>query len=313
MRLKDFKRSVHRILPTSNQRFFYGQQCFALSYRTMASPKITSATHTLLHTALMAEARPLINYYKLQSLSDQVFRTWSNGLITLVVSGMGKVKAASATAVTLNSLPRNSICLNIGIAGSDQPIGQLLRAHCIVDAATKQRWYPQLTATSDIPTTSVCTVDQPAIEYDKLTSFDMEAAGFYQAALMYGTSELTQSIKVISDNPSMPILSDGSKLDANFVSDLIEAQLEPVEHFINELSGLAANLPAGENLDSLFQAWCTQYRFTVTEQRQLKRQLQRYWSLFHQLPDEDLARKQGKPAVLIKYLEQQLTKQSICY
>lgn len=233
--------------------------------------------------------------------------------MTLVVSGMGKVKAAGATASALAALPRNSVCINVGIAGSDLPIGQLVRAHSVTDAATGQHWYPQLTVASDIPTTSVRTVDQPATGYEKDTSFDMEAAAFIQTAQMYGTSELIQSVKVISDNPAEPLPSESSPFSTTFVSSLIESQLEPLTRFIDQLQRLAAILPAEANLESLLQEWCGLYRFTVTEQRQLRRQLQRYNAIFKQLPEPSLPATLDKPATTIGLLDQQISQKSIRY
>ena len=70
--------------------------------------------------ALKAEARPLIRYYGLHDRHpDTAFPVYQGTGMTLIVSGPGKVAAASATAWLQDAVNREqrSAWLNIGIAG----------------------------------------------------------------------------------------------------------------------------------------------------------------------------------------------------
>ncbi|MDR2081257.1 MAG: nucleoside phosphorylase [Campylobacteraceae bacterium] len=71
---------------------------------------------TLIHTALTAEAKPIIGYFHLICKNKIPFNIYANDDTALVVSGIGaqKTKEALAFAFTLFSARR---AINIGIAG----------------------------------------------------------------------------------------------------------------------------------------------------------------------------------------------------
>ena len=69
--------------------------------------------------ALQAEARPLIDKFKLQkSTKFKTFRIFHNTKHRLIVSGIGQVQAAAATGFLLGLLKdKAEALLNVGLAG----------------------------------------------------------------------------------------------------------------------------------------------------------------------------------------------------
>ena len=224
--------------------------------------------------ALPAEARPLIAHYKLKSVDGHPYRLYAGDDLRLIISGIGKIAAASAVAyqqALLSDLP--AAWLNVGIAGhADAPLDTALLAHKIVDAASGKTFYPSFTSTPPCPTTLLNTVDQPETAYANSCAYDMEASGFCETAQRFATGELVHCLKVVSDNPQCPL----GDLDAKKVEQLITAQLESVAVMGEALSDLARglkNLLADPpNLKEILDRW----RFTST-QRHLLRGLLRRW------------------------------------
>jgi len=227
----------------------------------------------------------------------------------LVISGIGKTNAAAATAHALSRLPNNSCALNMGIAGSDNPIGTLFRASCITnrvnDSITndgphkQQSLYPPQIFRQHPPGISVCTVDQPSINYCESEAFDMEAHAFCTTARRYLTAELVQSLKIISDNPQTPLLQENSdeqtfKINKQFVTDLVENNISDINSYASELVESARSLPAnsqvhastGTSISSseLTRLFIQHMHFTESEQRMLNDILNRYAVLKRPVP-----------------------------
>ena len=149
--------------------------------------------------ALRAEARPLIDRYQLEPREPGPFRCFHGSGRSLVISGVGKVAAAAATAC-LHEKPLD-VWVNVGIAGHrDRAPGELVRAHRVTDTGTGKRFYTTLLGLPHIDTEGVSTVDLPETTFASRDVFDMEASGFYQTALRVSTSELVQCVKIVSDN-----------------------------------------------------------------------------------------------------------------
>lgn len=164
--------------------------------------------------ALKAESQVLIERLGLsfdRDLSGRGFQVYSNleGDVThrLIVSGVGKVNSAAATAWlgahSCDDPP--AIWINFGIAGNRTArIGEVFRAVRVSDGDTDRSWYPPAVWAREfdlLQPTSIRTIARPTSEYpDESITVEMEAAGFYQTALRYSSAELVQVIKVISDN-----------------------------------------------------------------------------------------------------------------
>jgi len=153
--------------------------------------------------AWMAEARPLIERYRLKPLSRKSgFRIYRNDGVSLVVAGQGKVAAAAATAWLQALLkPQQHACwLNAGIAGQrDLPIGTAIEGGRVSDLASDCYW--QLTGSgTGLPALDIVTVDAPDPEYRQDGVTDMEASGFVETALRFSEQRNIGCFKVISDN-----------------------------------------------------------------------------------------------------------------
>jgi hypothetical protein len=235
--------------------------------------------------ALRVEAEPLIAKLQLRASGKGggLFPLYSSlaGDVCLVISGIGKVNAAAATAYLAASLPEDAMVgwINFGIAGSGQvPYGRLVQTGSILDEATGRRWFPgaPLSRKNALERKGVITVDHPREEYPEGdTVIEMEAAGFYPTALRCSSIEFCQVLKVVSDGPGNPV----SLINKQVVGELCEAattDLEPWLGGFHELlhseAELAANPPG-------YEEWLAATRFSVTQGFQLRRLLQEWRAL----------------------------------
>ena len=259
--------------------------------------------------ALRAEAEPLIEYFQLETGSARgLFTVYRGESVWLVISGVGRVLAGAAVAhLHLVSGGKADVpWLNVGIAGHRQlSIGNLLLASRIVEPATGRSWYPPYTLDSTVQRSELVTVDQPERDFPRCSAYDMEASGFYAMASRCSTSELVQSLKVVSDNP-------GTTLDLSHqqISQLIADQLESIATVAGELTGICRwhekNRPTTPSLDRYLGQW----HFTVTQRRRLTGLLRRWAVLNNNDPWAGLTECRGSVDVL-QHLEWHLEQQPI--
>ena len=226
--------------------------------------------------ALAAEARPLLAPHRLQGVSGHPYRICAGEQTHLIVSGVGKVAAAAATAylrALIGDAP--AAWLNIGITGhGSQAVGTALLAHKVVDTASGKPFYPTFTAPPPCHTTLLRTVDRvqpPAGD----AACDMEASGFCEAAQRFATSERVHCLKVVSDNPQSPYQT----LNAEKVEALIEAQLDMVAQVGEHLRALSQQLHALHADPPGFAELNARWQFTATQQHQLRGLLARWQTL----------------------------------
>jgi len=230
--------------------------------------------------ALIHEALPLIAHYKMKTLvGKHPFVIYTHGKMTLIVSGIGKSSAAAAVGYlqALNREKGASAWLNIGIAGHQkQQISAGFIAHRIQDQATGRRYYPPQVLPFALPTSDLITVDQVEKDYKQNSAYDMEASGYYGAAIRSTTAEFIQSYKVVSDHPK----ADVAKITKTFVSGLIEDRMPEIKRVISTLTSeiepyrkIYAPHP---QFDPIIQHW----HFTETQKSQLKQLLKRTQVLF---------------------------------
>ncbi len=234
--------------------------------------------------ALEAEARPIIERYRLtRDGAAGAFSIYRRDEVALVVSGIGKAAAAAATSYLhlITGGSQDAVWLNVGIAGhGTRPVGETILAHKVVDHGSGRAWYPPLVVTPPCATDLVTTVDQPERELASPGAFEMEASGFVATAGRFASSELVHCLKVVSDGPSARL----EQLTARAVRRLVGKSLSAVGAMAeacgalsNELCRLDAE-PAG--LAECLDRW----HFTVTEERELRRQLRRRRTLAPERP-----------------------------
>ncbi len=166
--------------------------------------------------------------------------------------------------------------LNVGIAGHrDAPLATPRLASKVIEARTGRAWYPPLAFDAPCPGGAVCTVDGVARDFTDDACYEMEAAGFYAAALRFATGEAIQVLKVVSDNRDAP----PERLTSRAVEELIEANLAIVEALVDEIDAVARALAARTAPPAGLEAFRGGWHFTVTQERQLERLLRRLAAL----------------------------------
>ena len=237
----------------------------------------------------MAEARPLISHFGLkhqQELSH--VRIWSNDLLLLAVSGTGKVASATATASIGTQYGRDiQAAVNLGLAGStgNGKLGDLHLIHSIRDRHSDKSFYPDMLFRSDLPETKLTTYDHLVtkndIENNKQTGLvDMEASGFYEAALAHWPGSRISCLKIISD------FLDDAKLDKDKASNLIAENIPEIEIYLHNLQKFIADNSKQKfspDEKKLLENVADNLNLTVTQQRQLEKS-----ALYKKLTSADL-------------------------
>ncbi len=219
--------------------------------------------------ALKAEAQPLIDFFELKPIPvDETISIFGGYEVTLAVSGMGKSAAAHAV-LCVNGTKQDCVnaWLNIGIAGHGTfDVGQGFIASRIVDQTTMKTWYPQFVFQPVCRTGTLMTVEKVEIDYSDPIGYDMEASGFYPAAVNYSTIELVHSFKIVSDNPRNSV----ANVTRPNTNELIKSNLSEIRCTIDSLKKLAAEVATRSSSDELLHQFLQRWRFSVTQQYQLK-------------------------------------------
>ena len=237
--------------------------------------------------AMACEARPLIDRYRLRAESDDSpYRLFRSEEHDLVISGVGRVAAAAATAYLAARPPSSgrassSAWLNVGIAGHRSVrLGTALLAQRIENPATEEVWLPPRHFESPLaPTTLVC-VDRVEGEYPEEAAYDMESAGFWPTANRFASAELVQCLKIVSDTPAEQV----GRLTAERIEQLVAARLLELEELRSGLERLAAVAPAA--FEPALDRFLESRRLSTTQRRRLRRLLQRWATMVDRSPEE---------------------------
>ena len=191
--------------------------------------------------ALPSEARPLIRRFGLARVEGGEARVWRGGQTALVVSGIGRAAAASATASLGAAEPSGKAAwLNIGIGGHRTlPLGEVVLADEVIDGTGGPGWRSSPAFEPPCALATVTTVDRPETAYPQETVYEMEAAAFCAAAARYTSPELIQVVKVISDNAAAP----PDRLTAGRVEELIQGRIETIALIVERTAALLADPP----------------------------------------------------------------------
>ncbi|MFQ5587505.1 MAG: hypothetical protein ACE5F7_01580 [Nitrospiria bacterium] len=230
--------------------------------------------------ALMHEARPLIERYRMSSLKGgHPYPIFGNRQFTVIVSGIGKLASAAAVgylhALTFKDGP--SGWLNFGLAGhSDFDLGQGFTAHHVIDRGSGRSHYPLGLSAFPCPSSVLMTVDQPERSYHAHGGYDMEASGFFRAALRASTIELIHCYKVVSDNPRHPVKKMTKAAVTGFIGSRIE-EMDTILSILLESVAVHRKAHAPDcDLEDILKRW----HFTETQSKQLTRLLQRRRALY---------------------------------
>jgi len=272
-------------------------------------PETDATISCLLVVALPIEARPLVEHFKLGTSNIGPYRYWCRDNIALIQTGMGKLNASAATSHALAATGAES-CINVGIAGSDNELGALFIADRIIDQGSGQVWYPQQTWKMPGPSLTVTTLDKPGVNYQSAIAYEMEASGVMAAAINFLSTELIQSLKIISDNPSYNL----EKIDKQQVHNLIKHKLNVIEQAVNRLRHLVSTNQDINTEESLIKSIThrehpqisQKLHLTQSQQHDFKRLLQRHQALKGSLPGDDFLGKFTDSRQLIDALRREL-------
>ena len=195
---------------------------------------------TYLITALDAEARPLIEYYRLKRDMSLPYTLYKNDNTLLLVSGMGKTNALMAVSALLGwRIPSSEdILINVGICGAPETfaIGEALLIHQIIEE--KRRYYPDILFPHTLKETSLLCVDAPQ-SHTSDYPVDMESASVFQAAERFFKLHQMAFLKIVSDHFAPEYVTK------DWVVESIRSNLDIVDHLIQKLQG-------AQNKTSLF-------------------------------------------------------------
>jgi hypothetical protein len=231
--------------------------------------------------AVAPEAEPLVRRYRMEP-QEGSFRWFRSEDSALVISGIGKLAAAAATSYLHARTGERpfEVWLNVGTAGHrDRRRGDALLAHTVTDAASGERFHPTRLHGPLLDAIEVRTVDRPETTFDSDAAYEMEAYGFHAAALRFSTSELVQSIKIVSDNRE----TTTAGWTAPEVRGLMESRVDEIAAAAGHFQRLADDLEPvrrdREESGVLVEAYRRRVHFTASEARRLHRLLRRWAAL----------------------------------
>lgn len=201
-------------------------------------------------TALQAEAKPVIRHYRLKKdMSAKAFPVYRNGEIALVISGVGKLRAAAATAFLLTGTEaKNTLLVNLGICGIHESSAALPKtiftAQKVTDMDTGRDYYPDLCPEIPIKSRNLYCFSSPVTKEDAREKnlsagslVDMESAGIMDAAERFLFSHQIVLIKIPSD----------SLEPEKVTSDLVEKQIDERIDIIEETVKIICRAMSDEN------------------------------------------------------------------
>ena len=219
--------------------------------------------------AMHCEAKPVIDFYRLKKSHDtRAFDVYRGDDMVCIISGIGKIASAAASAWIAASNPgETSIAwINLGVAGAaEHDIGDLFLLNKIVDADSRQRYYPAPGATSSLPGNACLTLSQPGDDYREDTLFDMEASGFMHSALRFSSAELTQSLKIVSDNRRQQTGKNRQR-----VSELVQQHIDSIDRQARALFELKREIAALEPAPEAWLELLSMAHFTQTQKSRLR-------------------------------------------
>jgi adenosylhomocysteine nucleosidase len=230
--------------------------------------------------AMPAEARPLVDRFGLRALPGcDPFRVYGSDRVRLIVSGSGKARAAAAAGYLfrLGGGQRDQGWLNVGVGGHGlHSPGSAFLAHKVSDECSLESWYPPRVFSAPCPGEEVLTVGRVEGQYPRPVIYEMEAAGFMAASLGFSIAELVQVLKIVSDNAENP----ASRVSSREITALLAARLGAIEAVLDSLAALAGEIQAIERPPAEQELFLQRWRFTVTQQHQLRELLRRWQLLF---------------------------------
>lgn len=235
-------------------------------------------------TSMYCEASPFIKQLNLKKDSKvNKFEIFKNDEIILIITGVGKIKAAVAVSYLLSKYEpgTSDLFINIGVCGAnkDMVIGNAYLCNKIIENDTKKTFYPDILFKHPYKEASVETCSNIIKSYDNRLEgqlVDMEASGIYQAALLFFETHQVFFIKIVSDYLNTKNLSEA------FVLKLVEDKVQGIIAWMNEIKlGFLYNKNVLSNEEQeILNLVVENLKLSSTMENQLK-QLIIYYKLQH--------------------------------
>jgi adenosylhomocysteine nucleosidase len=193
-------------------------------------------------TALDAEARPLVENYRLKRDRSLPYTLYRNEEVVLLVCGVGKANAMMGVSALLGwRIPdAEDILINIGICGAplDYPIGEALLIHQIFDG--DRHYYPDILYPHTLRETSMKCVDAPQSTLSDYP-IDMESSAIFQSAERFFKLHQMAYLKIVSDHCTPESVTK-------------EGAMALLHSHLKTLDSLISNLQAIQNYPLLFSS-----------------------------------------------------------
>ncbi len=154
--------------------------------------------------ALLHEAQILIDTFSLRCIEKSPYSVYQNASITVVISGVGTIHAAGATAFALSRYANTDKIINYGTCAAHpdmtEAYGKLYLIEKIIDHCT-HRVYHLPSRNLSLPSATLYTFAQPLDnpKNRKVALADMEGSAFYQTAIRFVPKEHVIVLKVVTD------------------------------------------------------------------------------------------------------------------
>ena len=219
--------------------------------------------------ALHCEAKPVIDFYRLKKTPDHHgFDLYQNENMQCVITGIGKINAAAATAwiAALNQHQASLAWINLGTAGgAEYEPGRIFWVSKISQQNASKHLFPVPTFTSGFSTSACISLDEPSTDYHDTQIYDMEASAFFAIATRFSSAEQVHCLKVISDNKQ---LKTGQNRTA--ISNLISPHMSDIDVFVTKLQALNQQLSQLEIDPADWRDILGLSHFSQTQQARLK-------------------------------------------
>ncbi|MQN01789.1 MAG: hypothetical protein DUD27_04225 [Lachnospiraceae bacterium] len=224
---------------------------------------------TTIFLALQQEAAPLIKNLGLKASCESPFKIYESSEIRLIITGIGKLNAASAAGFCLGRFGTDSHYINYGsAAGPSVLTGRSVFAAQIRDLSSGREYFPDI-AEKVFPHVCLITSDTPVENVrDSRAVFDMEASGIFSALQKAVTPDRITIIKTVTDSGN-PDFSKTKELLSKAAAD-VTSYIKKISESDSEKS-----CERSSNSDSFFDALCSDLCSSESMRLQL-RQFLRY-------------------------------------
>ena len=177
-----------------------------------------------IHTALYAEAKPIIEFFDLKKVDDEYFKIYKNSNIILIISGIGKIEAAMALSHLFTKYYDFKKIVSIGIAAATKnlSIGELVNVNKIIDKEEDKVYH--LKDIDFLKNLSVTTSSKP-LTTAKTPLGDMESSALYRCAKVYKIEPTI--LKVVSD------YFEPEKVKKDEISSLISININKISKVLS--------------------------------------------------------------------------------